>query len=440
MMRLGRVLRIGTLAAAAALAVPAVALAQTNPGFVQLGRVSATIYKADAGPAPHVAFLIAHRSANNLNNVACRELSRRGFLAFCFNTRFVNNDSIVNWEEIALDVKTAIDYVRTLPGVTKVVLLGHSGGSPLMSYYQAVAENGVSYCQGPNKLVQCGPELAGMKPADGLLFAEAHPGDGVQALRGINPSLSIVDGKVKVDPELDPFDPKNGYNPKGPSHYSIGFRTRYYEAQSKAMNEQIVQVLALQARIKKGESTYPDNDAVLVPFSDQAGAARLDQMDPSIPEIMSTRRPEKLLKNNGVIVHEVVKSVEPAHPEQAELNRKFDDGTKMLTVTAYLSANAVRSTNSLEGIDHCSNNNSTICAVQYIKVPTLITAMGAYHMLRDEELMYDKSAASDKDYIVIEGAELNYNGCKPCETTPGQYGNATKNMFDYIQKWANARF
>ena len=83
-----------------------------------------------------------------------------------------------------------------------------------MSFYQAVAENGISYCQGPNKIVQCGNALAGMKPADGLLFAEAHPGDGVQSLRGINPSLSIVDGKVKVDPSLDPFDPKNGYNPK----------------------------------------------------------------------------------------------------------------------------------------------------------------------------------------------------------------------------------
>jgi hypothetical protein len=81
-------------------------------------------YKPDSGPAPHVAFLIAHRSANNLNNVACRELSQRGFLAFCFNTRFVNNDSIVQWEQIALDVKTAVDYVRTIPGITKVVLLG----------------------------------------------------------------------------------------------------------------------------------------------------------------------------------------------------------------------------------------------------------------------------------------------------------------------------
>jgi hypothetical protein len=100
----------------------------------------------------------------------------------------------------------------------------------------------------------------------------------------------------------------------------------------------------------------------------------------------------------------------------------------------------VKSTDSVDGIDHCSNNNSTICAVQAIKVPTLIAAMGANHMLRDEELMYDKSAAADKDYVVIEGATLNYTGCKPCEATPGQYDNSMKNMFDYIAKWANAHF
>ena len=437
-MRVARYLKLCTLAVA--VAAPSVALAQSHPEFVQRGRVSAAIYKPDSGSTPHVAFLIAHRSGNNLNNVACRELSQRGFLAFCFNTRFVNNDSIVEWEQIALDVKTAVDYVRTIPGITKVVLLGHSGGSPLMSYYQAVAENGISYCQGANKLVQCGPELAGMKPADGLLFAEAHPGDGVQALRGINPSLSIVDGKVKVDPALDPFDPKNGYNPKGASTYSQEFRARYYAAQSKVMNDQIARVEAQLAAMKKGEGVYPDDDIVLVPFSDQAGAARLDQMDPSIPEIMSTARPEKLLRNDGSIVTQVVKSLEPPHPQQARRNRTFGDGTKVLSIKSYLSANAVRSTNSIDGIDHCSNNNSTICAMQYIKVPTLIAAMGAYHMLRDEEMMYDRSAASDKDYVVIEGAELNYTACKQCETTPGQYGNSLKNMFDYIAKWANARF
>ena len=424
----------------AALLTATAASAQSHPEFVPLGRVSAALYKPDTGPAPHIAFLVAHRSGNNLNNIACRELSRRGFAVLCFNTRYVNNDTIVQWEQIALDVKTAVDYARTIPGITKVVLLGHSGGSPLMSFYQAVAENGVSYCQGLNKLTQCGNELAGMKPADGLLFAEGHPGDGVQALRGINPSLSIVDGKVKVDPSLDPFDPKNGYNPKGPSRYSKEFRDRYYAAQSRVMNEQIAKVQALQARIKKGEHIYPDDDVVLVPFSDQEGAARLDLLDPSVPETMSTRRPQKLLKNDGSIVTQVVKSMEPAHPDQAKLNRTFGAGTKLLTVKSYLSTNAVKSTNSIDGIDHCSNNNSTICALQYIKVPTLITAMGAYHMLRDEELMYDRSAAADKDYIVIEGAELNYTACKECEATPGQYGNSAKNMFDYIAKWANARF
>jgi hypothetical protein len=282
--------------------------------------------------------------------------------------------------------------------------------------------------------------LAGLRPADGMLLPEAHPGNGAQALRGINPSLSIVNGRVVVDPALDPFDPKNGYNPNGASRYPQEFRTRYYAAQSRVMNAQITQVLALQARIKRGEHIYPDSDIVLVPFSDQAGAARLDQMDPSIPEIMSTARPRKFLKNDGTIVTEIVRSVEPAHPMQARINRTFGGGTKVLTIESYLSANAVRSTNSLDGIDECSTMNSTICDIQAIRVPTLIAAMGAYHLLRDEEIMFEKSAAADKDYIVIEGAVLGYTGCRPCETTPGQYANAEKNLFDYIQKWANARF
>jgi len=439
-MRLSRFLSGCALTLVATLAAQG-ALAQTHPEFIPLGRVSAALYKPDNSfPPAHIIFLVAHRSANNLNNVACRELSKRGFAVLCFNTRYVNNDTIVQWEPIALDVKAAVDYARTVPGITKVILLGHSGGSPLMSYYQAVAENGVSYCQGPNKLAQCSNQLAGMQPADGLLFAEGHPGDGVQALRGINPSLSIVDGKVKVDAALDPFDPKNGYNPKGASHYSQEFRTKYYAAQSKVMNDQIARVQAIEAAIKKGEHVYPDDDVVLVPFSDQEGAARLDLLDPSIPEIMSTRRPEKLLKNDGTIVTQVIKSMEPPHPGQAKLNREFSAGTKVLTIKSYLSTNAVRSTDSVENIDHCSNNNSTICAMGSIKVPTLIAAMGAYHMLRDEELMFDKSAARDKDYVVIEGAELNYTPCKACEKTPGEYGNSLKNLFDYIAKWANTRF
>ena len=46
-------------------------------------------------------------------------------------------------------------------------------------------KKGPSYCQGPNKLTQCdssGPNsVAGLTPADGIILADAHPGNTVNA-------------------------------------------------------------------------------------------------------------------------------------------------------------------------------------------------------------------------------------------------------------------
>jgi hypothetical protein len=446
-MRAGLIFQACVLAATglAALLVPRSAQAQSHPEFVPLGRVTAALYRPDNGPAPHVAFLVSHRTGNNLNNNACRELAKRGFLVLCWNTRFVNNEAAVRWEEIAFDVKTTVDYVRTIPGITKVILLGHSGGSPLMSYYEAVAEAGPSWCKGPDKLVQCERDMSGFKPADGIVFPDAHPGNGIQSLRSLNPSIvALPDGSLKVIAELDPFSPANGYNPNGISHYSKEFQTRYFAAQSKAMNDRIAEVQAALARIKAGTYPYPDDGLVVIPGGGFTGAgpgsAYLNALDPEIPELMSTARPEKLLKNDGSIVTQIVHSVAVPEPEDAKDNRTFDRGTKVFTLKSYLSANAVKSTNSLDGIDWCSSNNSTICAVESIKVPTLIAAMGGFHFVRDQEVMFDHSAAKDKDYIVIEGAVHGYTPCKACEKTPGEYSNSEKNLFDYIAKWTNARF
>src|SRR5689334_7672072 len=443
-MAFARILKACKWGIAASIAIPAVALAQSHPEFVPLARVSAALYRPDSGPAPHIAFLVSHRTANNLNNIACKELAKRGFLALCWNTRFQNNEASVRWEDIAFDVKTTVDYVRSLPGITKVVLLGHSGGSPLMSYYEAVAEAGPNWCKGPDKLIQCTANMD-FKPADGIVFPDAHPGNGVQSLRGLNPSVSVAsDGTYKVDPTLDPYNPANGFNPEGASHYPKDFQARYFAAQSKVMNDLIAKAQAKMTLIKAGKSTWPDDDLFIIPGGGWSGAgpgsSDLIAMDPGIPELMSTARPEKLLKNDGTIVTEVVHSVAVPEPENAKANRTFERGTKVFTLKSFLSANAVKSTNALSGVDWCSSNNSTMCAVQSIKIPTLIAAMGAFHFIRDQEQMYELSAAKDKDYIVIEGAVHGYTPCKACEKTPGQYSNSDKNLFDYIQKWANARF
>jgi hypothetical protein len=438
-------LAAGAFACAANMA-GAPAWAQSHPEYVPLGRVQAALYKPDTGPAPHVAFLVAHRTANNLSTSACTELSKRGFMVLCFNTRFINNESQVKWEETPLDVKAAVEFVRRQPGITKVVLLGHSGGSPLMSLYEAIAENGAAYCQKPERIVKCGNDVDGLKPVDAIVFPDAHPGNPVQALRDLNPSVVVGDdGKIKVIPELDPFSPANGFNPNGASHYSKEFQTRYYAAQSKAMSDRLARVQAAQERIKKGDYPYPDDDLVVIPGGGNPGAGAggdgiLIAMDPTIPELMSTARPEKLLKNDGSIVTQVVHSVAVPEPRNAKTNRAFDTGTKIFTFKSFLSANATRSTNSLDGIDDCSSNNSTVCAVQSIHVPILVAAMGGYHFVRDQEVIYDKSASADKDYVVIEGALHGYTPCKECEKTPGQYSNTVKNLFDYIAAWTNKRF
>jgi hypothetical protein len=267
----------------------------------------------------------------------------------------------------------------------------------------------------------------------------------VQALRSLNPSVTIDGGKRYVDPALDLFDPKNGYNPNGSSHYSKAFQERYFAAQAKRMNELIDRALAIQERIKKSDYPYPDDDILLIPSGGNPGAgaggdARLATLDPTIADLQSTARPEKLLKNDGSIVTQIVKSVAVAEPVMAKTNRAFDTGTKIFTLKSFLSANATRAKNANDGIDYCSSNNSTTCAVQVISVPIMIAAMGAYQFIRDDEIIFDKSASRDKDYFVLEGAVHGFTPCTACETTPGQYSNSVRNLFDYIRDWTNKRF
>jgi hypothetical protein len=111
-----------------------------------------------------------------------------------------------------------------------------------------------------------------------------------------------------------------------------------------------------------------------------------------------------------------------------------------LTVKSFLSVRAVRSTDSMDGVDWCSSNNSTPCNLQQMTIPLLVTAMGGHYFIRDAEQYFDMAASSDKDYYVIEGATHGGTECTACETTPKQYANATKNLFDLMQKWMDARF
>jgi len=411
-------------------------LAQSNPAFVQLrGRAKAAVYKPDTGPAPHVAVIVTHRTGNTMSGLPNTELPRRGILVLGLNSRFENNEASVMWEDIALDVKSAVEYLRKQPGITKVLLFGGSGGGPTMSFYQAVAEKGVAYCQGPGKLIQCTARLANLPPADGIIFRDAHPGNSVNAVRSLNPAVLDESDPHLIDPGLDPYSPKNGFNPHGASKYSEEFKEKYFQAQSSRMNRLIDLAQAKLRRMEEGKGTYPDDDAFLVP---RGIGARLMQLDPSIHH--STVKPQKLLKNDGTVVTQIVESVRPPFLKEKEANATFNLGTRFLTLKSFLSANAIRSTDSMDQIDWCSSNNSTPCALRSISVPILLFGMGGHYFIRDTEIHYQVAASKDKDFVVIEGALHGIRPCTECETTPGQYSNTVRNFFDYAANWINARF
>jgi len=413
------------------------AIAQSHPLYVQFspGAVKGAMYTPDTGPRPHVGVLLTHRTANFLSHIATGELARRGFLVLAMNPRSDNNEGAVDFERNALDIKSGVEFLHSQPGITHVVLFGHSGGGPATSFYQAVAEQGPSYCQGPTKLVECPGNLAGLPRADGLVLMDAHPGISVNALRSINPAVVDESDPDRLDPTLDPFDPANGYSPDGDSSYSEQFQQRYFKAQAARMIRLIDLALEQRRRMQTRREPYPDDNIFLVR---RGNGARLMQLDTSVHH--STLRPQKLLKNDGTVVTQVVESVRtPAHG-LAETNATFGNGTRLLTVRSFLSANAIRATDAMDDIDWCSSNNSTPCALQEISVPLLITAMGGHYFVRDNEIHYEVAASEDKDFVVVEGATHGGTPCTACETTRGDYANATKNFFDYVARWIDTRF
>jgi pimeloyl-ACP methyl ester carboxylesterase len=420
------------------------AMAQSNPVYVPLGNgAKALFYRPDNNPSPRVGVLTVHRTGDKFTAPECTELSKRGIAVLCLNTRFENNEALVEFEKIPLDLKAGMEYLKK-QGVAKIVLLGHSGGGATTTLYQAVAEAGPSYCQGPNKITQCDNSLAGLPRADGLLLMDAHPSNASNALRAINPAVFNEQRPDLVDPALDPFNPANGYNPEGQSHYPPEFVKRYSQAQAKRMNEWIDRALYIRKLMKEGSWIYPDNDAIIIPRGNDR-STNIFAMDTSIQ--CCTKRPLRLLKNDGSIVTQIIKSVRPPDTTRARMNGTFGDGSfnlggaRVLTVKSFLSANAIRATDSLDynKIDWCSTNISVPCALKTaITVPTLVVAMQGHYFVSDSEYFLDIAKSTDKEFIAIEGATHGYTPCGNCEGGP--YNNSVKNLFDYVAKWINVRF
>ncbi len=414
---------------------PLQAESASKTSFVHLARgVPAVLYEpAVIGAKAKTAIFVMHSSVDYLSFSACTELSQRGYRVLCANNSTsksgVSNDGVL--DEVLTEAGAGVSYLRHLPGVKHVVLLGHSGGGTVMSAYQFIAEGGLSACQSAEKIWKCPDSLAGLLPADGVMLIDSNWGLAEMTLFSIDPAVT--------DPKLDMFDPANGFKPAG-STYSASFIKKFLTAEGARNNALLAQAAGEMADIAAGKGPYEDDAPFVV-----AGASLLggnNKLFSQDVRLMShTKKAWPLLHADGSMTIGIVNTVRV--PENTcNLSPSLIKGALKTTVRNYLSAYAIRTgpdffydEDSVQGVDWSSTYASPPGNVQGIAAPLLVMGMTGHWEFLASETLYELAKSRDKTLAFVEGATHLYDTCKPCERHPGEFGDTRKTTYDYIDVW-----
>ena len=358
------------------------------------------------------------------------ELAKRGYRTLC--GQVIDPDETL--EQKMLDIKHAVEFMRNFPGIKKVVLMGHSGGATLMSAYQSVAEKGVNIYRGSNMLVKCSLEEE-LPPADGLMLLDSNWGNGSMTLFSVDPAIVEVDGSIKIDPELDIFNPANGFDPNG-SEYSDAFLKKFLKAQAERNNSIIRKTLDRLYMIEKGKGYYLDDEPFSAPGTAQFGP--FNKLFPQDIRLLShTKKPYPLLHGNGSITEGIVPSVRRARGEFGKDMTRLMFSAVNTTVRSFLTNRAVFAGEGYDirddgayGIRWEDTFNCTPGNIRNVNIPLLIMGMtGSYEGLAAEEI-YSNAASTDKTIAFVEGAGHNFDN-----QGREEFGDTQKIVFDYADKW-----
>ena len=196
-------------------------------------QVRGLLWVPNANPRPKVAVIAAHPRVDFSRHYAFPALLRAGYLCVGANLRSINNDLNCVHEQLLLDLAAYVNYLRNECGVERVVWLGNSGGGSLGCFYQQQAK------LPPAERLRLTPAgrpvpLADteMPPFDAMIISAAHAGQGLVLNETIDPSVIDEHQPLLTNPELDMYDPANGFRPAPEwSHYSPDFIHRYRAAQ-----------------------------------------------------------------------------------------------------------------------------------------------------------------------------------------------------------------
>lgn len=418
-------------------------------------------------PRDHIGIFVMHPSSPFINSPICTELANRGYQTLCADNPFsFNGDAYKGYEDHSAIIARGINCLKgiappgianspctSIAGIRKIIIIGHSMGGPMMAFYQNIAENGAVTCQRPERLIPCDPtNLSNLPKADGVILLDSHLGDAFSTMTYTDPAVVREAQPGVRNPNVDLFDPRNGFDPNLPAQtilgtpstggatYSDRFVKAFLAGQSKRHNQLIDEALQELRDITNGiGNLYPDDMPFVVPGTN---GARLWQHDTRF--LKCTQGKYLLLTAANPLGEgpEIICSVRLPQPNRATA-LSFASVTNV-SVRVWLGAHAVLTTkdynqtpDDIPGIVYESSNTSAPTNIEGITKPLLIVVMGAHYFMRPDEIILEHAMnTNDKTMVAVEGASHVFTPCTACEAALGvSFGDTVKRLFDFVDTW-----
>jgi alpha-beta hydrolase superfamily lysophospholipase len=338
------------------------------------------------------AVILSHPRGDFSVHYACPLLAEAGFAVLGFGTRYMGNDTDCLHENCIVDVKAAHDFMVGR-GAESVVLLGNSGGGSLMA--MANAELGIG---------------------DGWIGMAAHPGEGVFMLQVIDPSVADEADPFSRVPELDMYNPDNGWRPwPEPCSYDPQWLAAYRAAQ-------VARVARLDAVAKQS-----------IADADEAGAALEGVHKGTNPAKWRDLRARRVFTRYMTIYRTLADpayldlSIDPddrpmgslfAFPDPMEANYGRGGLARTMTARGWLST--------WSGL---SSHARLADTMPKVTVPTILVHPTADTEIRVRQAMeiVENSGAADRTYLEMKGAPHYLEGHR-------------RPAMEAVVEWLRARF